>query len=56
VGRTDLPGGDWDTLVESIEAHIFSLPDSTRLLPGHGSETTVGTERKFNPFVGTGGR
>ena len=56
VGRTDLPGGDWDTLVHSIETHIFSLPDSTRLLPGHGSETTVGTERKFNPFVGTGGR
>jgi glyoxylase-like metal-dependent hydrolase (beta-lactamase superfamily II) len=51
VGRTDLPGGNWEQLVRSIETKIFSLPDSTRLLPGHGSETTVGMERKFNPFV-----
>ena len=52
VGRTDLPGGNWETLVQSIEGKIFSLPDSTRLLPGHGSETTVGDERQTNPFVG----
>jgi hydroxyacylglutathione hydrolase len=52
VGRTDLPGGDWDTLVNSIKTHIFSLPDETRLLSGHGNETTVGQERRNNPFVG----
>ena len=51
VGRTDLPGGDWDTLVDSIRTQIFSLPDDTRLLSGHGTETTVGAEKKYNPFV-----
>lgn len=54
VGRTDLPGGDWGTLVESIRNQIFTLPDETRLLSGHGTETTVGAERKHNPFVGEG--
>jgi glyoxylase-like metal-dependent hydrolase (beta-lactamase superfamily II) len=53
VGRTDLPGGDYDTLIRSIEAHILSLPDSTRLLSGHGPETTVGRERQYNPFLGS---
>ena len=52
VGRTDLPGGDWDTLVESIKTQVFTLPDETRLLSGHGPETTVGEEKKYNPFVG----
>jgi glyoxylase-like metal-dependent hydrolase (beta-lactamase superfamily II) len=52
VGRTDLPGGDWDTLVESIRAQIFTLPNETRLLSGHGEETTVGAEKRHNPFVG----
>ena len=52
VGRTDLPGGDWDSLVSSIETQVFTLPDITRLLSGHGQETTVGQEKKFNPFVG----
>jgi hydroxyacylglutathione hydrolase len=52
VGRTDLPGGDREALVNSIKMQVFSLPDETRLLPGHGPETTVGEERKFNPFVG----
>jgi glyoxylase-like metal-dependent hydrolase (beta-lactamase superfamily II) len=52
VGRTDFPGGDWDTLVNSIKAQIFTLPDETRLLSGHGPETTVGQEKQFNPFVG----
>ena len=51
VGRTDLPGGDWDTLVESIQTQIYSLPDETRLLSGHGPETTVGEEKMSNPFV-----
>jgi hydroxyacylglutathione hydrolase len=52
VGRTDFPGGDWDTLVNSIKTQIFTLPDEARLLSGHGPETTVGNEKQFNPFVG----
>ena len=52
VGRTDLPGGNWDTLVKSIKEQIFTLPDDTKLLSGHGPETTVGEERMNNPFVG----
>ena len=54
VGRTDLPGGDWATLENSIRTQIFTLPDETRLLSGHGPETTVGEEKQFNPFVGEG--
>lgn len=52
VGRTDFPGGDWDTLVNSIKTQIFTLPDETRLLSGHGPETTVGQEKQSNPFLG----
>jgi len=52
VGRTDLPGGDWDTLVKSIKEQIFTMPDDTRLLSGHGPITTVGEEKMNNPFVG----
>ena len=51
VGRTDLPGSSWDDLENSIRTQIFSLPDDTRLLSGHGAETTVGKEKKTNPFV-----
>ena len=51
VGRTDLPGGDWDALEKSIREQIYSLPDETRLLSGHGPETTVGWEKRSNPFV-----
>lgn len=51
VGRTDLPGSDWNTLLNSIKTQIFTLPDNTRLLSGHGPETTVGQEKKMNPFV-----
>ncbi len=51
VGRTDLPGGDTDALVHSIRTQIFTLPDQTRLLPGHGPETTVAYERQNNPYV-----
>lgn len=51
VGRTDFPGGSWDQLVESIKTQIFTLPDETRLLSGHGPETTVGEEKQTNPFV-----
>jgi hydroxyacylglutathione hydrolase len=52
VGRTDLPGGDWDTLVASIHRKLFPLPGDWRLLPGHGPETTLDEERRHNPFVG----
>ena len=52
VGRTDLPGGDWDQLVESIKTQVFTMPDETRLLSGHGPETTVKEEKTGNPFVG----
>lgn len=51
VGRTDLAGGNYDTLLDSIRTQVFSLPDETRLLPGHGPETTVGFERLHNPFL-----
>ncbi|RJP51803.1 MAG: MBL fold metallo-hydrolase [Anaerolineaceae bacterium] len=51
VGRTDFPGGNWDTLEKSIREQIYTLPDETRLLSGHGDETTVGEEKQFNPFV-----
>jgi hydroxyacylglutathione hydrolase len=51
VGRTDLPGGDRDALVRSIQEQVFSLPDETRILSGHGNETTVGEEKYENPFV-----
>ncbi len=51
VGRTDLPGGNWDTLENSIREQIYTLPNETRLHSGHGPETTVGDEKQFNPFV-----
>jgi glyoxylase-like metal-dependent hydrolase (beta-lactamase superfamily II) len=53
IGRTDLPDGNFDTLITSIREQVLTLPDATRLLPGHGPETTVGTERKYNPFLAT---
>lgn len=51
VGRTDLPGGDHDQLIESIRRHLLSLPDATTVLPGHGPATTIERERKSNPFL-----
>ncbi|MFC2064111.1 MBL fold metallo-hydrolase [Chloroflexota bacterium] len=51
VGRTDLPGGNFDTLIQSIHNQVFTLPDETRILSGHGPETTVGWEKSNNPFV-----
>lgn len=51
VGRTDLPGGSWEQLEKSIREQIYTLPDETRLLSGHGPETTVGEEKRNNPFV-----
>ncbi len=51
IGRTDLPGGNYAQLMKSINEQIMSLPDETRLLCGHGPETTVGLERLENPFL-----
>jgi len=52
IGRTDFPGGDMDVLKQSVKKHIFTLPDETALLSGHGPETTVGDEKNHNPFFG----
>jgi glyoxylase-like metal-dependent hydrolase (beta-lactamase superfamily II) len=51
IGRTDLPGGDPDTLRRSIERELLSLPDDTIVYSGHGPETTIGRERRANPFL-----
>jgi hydroxyacylglutathione hydrolase len=51
IGRTDLPGGDEETLLESIRRQILTLSDPTRLLCGHGEETSVGKERSSNPYL-----
>jgi hydroxyacylglutathione hydrolase len=54
VGRTDLFGGDMELLLRSIVERLMTLPDETRVLPGHGPETTIGEERAHNPFLGGG--
>jgi glyoxylase-like metal-dependent hydrolase (beta-lactamase superfamily II) len=51
VGRTDLPGGDTATLLDSIRTQLLTLPDDTVVYPGHGPETTIGRERATNPFL-----
>ncbi|HWG22432.1 MAG TPA: MBL fold metallo-hydrolase [Terracidiphilus sp.] len=51
IGRTDLPGGDGRQIIRSIETRLMALPDDTRVLPGHGPETTIGQEREHNPFL-----
>jgi len=51
IGRTDLPGGSYDTLLASLRRELLSLPDETVVYPGHGPKTTIGTEKKFNPFL-----
>ncbi|MBX2901833.1 MAG: MBL fold metallo-hydrolase [Cyclobacteriaceae bacterium] len=50
IGRTDLPGGDFNTLLQSIRQKVFLLPDETTVYPGHGETTTVGKEKVTNPF------
>ena len=51
IGRTDLPGGDMPTLLQSIRQRLFTLPDETVVYPGHGPATTIGEEKATNPFV-----
>lgn len=51
IGRTDLAGGDYNQLVESIQAKLFEMPNETTVYPGHGPTTTIGYEKKNNPFV-----
>lgn len=51
IGRTDLPGGDHDTLLLSIQKRIYTLPEGTIVYPGHGPSTTIGFEKQTNPFI-----
>jgi len=51
IGRTDLPGGDMDTLLQSIRSQFFTLPAETNVYPGHGPATTIGVEQRGNPFL-----
>jgi len=51
IGRTDLPGGDHQTLLKNIREKLFVLPDETVVYSGHGPETTIGEEKKYNPFL-----
>src|SRR5690606_2784781 len=51
IGRTDLPGGHHDTLLQSIREQVYTLPDDTRIYAGHGGLTTVGIEKRSNPFI-----
>lgn len=52
IGRTDFPGGDFNTLISSIRTKLFKMDDDVRVLSGHGPETSIGSEKRFNPFVG----
>jgi glyoxylase-like metal-dependent hydrolase (beta-lactamase superfamily II) len=51
IGRTDLPAGNHQQLIQSIERELMTLPDSTVVYPGHGPATTIGAERRSNPFL-----
>jgi hydroxyacylglutathione hydrolase len=51
IGRTDLPGGNGRQIIKSIETRLLTLPDETKVLPGHGPATTIGNERESNPFL-----
>jgi glyoxylase-like metal-dependent hydrolase (beta-lactamase superfamily II) len=53
IGRTDLPGGNFAQIVDSIHSRLLALPDETKVLPGHGPATTIGEERRNNPFLRT---
>jgi glyoxylase-like metal-dependent hydrolase (beta-lactamase superfamily II) len=51
IGRTDLPGGNFDQIMNSLRSRLMTLPDETKVLPGHGPATTIGEERESNPFL-----
>lgn len=51
IGRTDLPGGDYPQIIDSIHSRLLTLPDETTVVPGHGPATTIGSERRSNPFL-----
>ena len=51
IGRTDLPGGNYDQIIESIHSRLLVLPDETSVIPGHGPVTSIGQERRSNPFL-----
>jgi glyoxylase-like metal-dependent hydrolase (beta-lactamase superfamily II) len=51
IGRTDLPGGNYGQIIDSIHSRLLTLPDETRVIPGHGPATTIGEERRANPFL-----
>ena len=51
IGRTDLPRGDHDTLLHSIKTQLLKLPDDTTFLPGHGPTSTIGVQKRMNPFL-----
>ncbi len=51
IGRTDLPGGDFDVLIQSIRSQLFTLPNETLVYPGHGPATTIRHEKEYNPFL-----
>lgn len=51
IGRTDLPGGDYGQIIDSIQTRLLGLPDETRVLTGHGPPTSIGAERRSNPFL-----
>ncbi len=54
IGRTDFPGGDYDTLINSIRTKLFKLDDTVTVYPGHMGKTTIGVEKRSNPFCGLG--
>jgi glyoxylase-like metal-dependent hydrolase (beta-lactamase superfamily II) len=51
IGRTDFPDGSFEQLATAIQTRLYTLPDDTLILPGHGSATTIGAEKRTNPFV-----
>ena len=53
IGRTDLPGGDFDSIIQSIKTKLLILPEKLRVFPGHGEQTSIGIEKSFNPFLKT---
>jgi glyoxylase-like metal-dependent hydrolase (beta-lactamase superfamily II) len=51
IGRTDLPGGSFEKIMRSLHDRVLTLPDETRVIPGHGRATSIGEEREENPFL-----